>query len=194
MCSGDSYIIDVRRINLSDTLPPDDIESLPQELASVDHSEGDFLIKALCEVFKYALKFSSLEPEDQIHAYKTLKGRQLLFSYGCMRGIKIDESLVDSARQELETGPYIVEMLTFVNRYCYELSKVLSGQDLEEFERSRQLDAALERRKRSLRKIDSMDSGFDIRLHNGRRLTSRDVESFLSERFGRLMQGKGVEL
>lgn len=181
MCSGDSYIVDVRRIDLSEVSRPadDDLD------VSADQKDGDPLISALCEVFKYALKFSSLEPEDQVHAYRTLKGRRLLFSYGCMRGVQIDESLLDSAREELETGPYVIEMLNFVNRYCYELDQVLSGRELELFERNLALHAAAERRKRAVGKMDGLRSDLKITLYDGRVLTSADVEEFISKRFGR---------
>lgn len=184
LCSGDSYIVDVRRIDLSDVSRPvdDDPES--------DRSARDSLVSALCEVFKYALKFSSLTPEDQIHAYRTLKGRRLLFSYGCMRGVEIDESLLDSADSGLEIGPYVIEMFRFVNRYSYELDRVLSGKEMEMFERNLALHVAAERRRRSLRKMDSFRGDLNIPLYDGRVITASDVEKFVAGRLGHIVTEK----
>lgn len=181
LCSGDSYIVDVCRIDLSDVSRPaaDELES--------DRPARDSLVSALCEVFKYALKFSSLAPEDQIHAYRTLKGRRLLFSYGCMRGVEIDESLLDGANGELEIGPYVIEMFRFVNRYSYELDRVLSGKEMEIFERNLALHAAAEKRRHFLRKMDSFRGDLKIPLYDGRVITASDVEKFVAGRLGHIV-------
>lgn len=59
------------------------------------------------EIFKYAMKFSSLSPEENVHAWNVLRGRRLQFSGGCFRGVKVPEDLTD---QPLDGLPYI-EML-----------------------------------------------------------------------------------
>lgn len=61
--------------------------------------------EAFVEVFKYALKFSDLSPEDNVHAYYALKGKRLVFNGGLLRGVKIPESLVDDV--PLGNLPYI---------------------------------------------------------------------------------------
>ena len=61
--------------------------------------------EAFVEVFKYALKFSDLSPEDNVHAYYALKGKRLVFNGGSLRGVKIPESLVDDV--PLGNLPYI---------------------------------------------------------------------------------------
>lgn len=81
----DSFIVDVRRI-----LPIGDTEM------------GGF-----CEVFKYAVKFSELSLADNFEAFRTLRGRRLLASFGCFRGVDVPESLTD---EKLDLLPY-VEML-----------------------------------------------------------------------------------
>ena len=54
--TGDSFIVDVRPM----------------------YGEIDGFL----ETFKYALKFSDLELSDNLHAYKTLKGKRLINSFG----------------------------------------------------------------------------------------------------------------
>jgi hypothetical protein len=56
------------------------------------------------EVFKYALKFSDMEPCDTFDAYSVLKGRRLVASSGLWRGIEIPESLLD---EPLDGLPYV---------------------------------------------------------------------------------------
>lgn len=60
--------------------------------------------KDFAEVFKYALKFSDLTPEQNIYAWGVLKGKRLLFSGGDFRGVKIPEKLTDDL---LENLPFI---------------------------------------------------------------------------------------
>lgn len=64
-----------------------------------EEPERDFL-----EVFKYAVKFSDLEPEQNIHAWKVLKARRLLFCGGAFRGVEVPEDMTD---EPLDTLPYI---------------------------------------------------------------------------------------
>jgi hypothetical protein len=54
--------------------------------------------KSFAEVFKYAMKFSSLKSEDLWVAFHAVKGRRLLFSTGCFRGLD------DPIRNEVETS------------------------------------------------------------------------------------------
>jgi hypothetical protein len=77
--TGDSFIVDVRPI-------------------VGDPAEG-FL-----EVFKYAVKFSDQPPADTWHAFETLKGKRLLGSAGCFRGVDVPEELTDEPLDDL---PYV---------------------------------------------------------------------------------------
>lgn len=67
----DSFIVDVRPIDQADPA-------------------SGFL-----EVFKYALKFSDMEPADTFAAFKVLGGRRLVGSAGLFRGIEVPEDLLD---------------------------------------------------------------------------------------------------
>ena len=86
--TGDSYIVDVRPLDMSDP------------------------VGAFCEVFKYALKFSDLCPGDRLHAYKRLKGKRLQDSFGDLRGLDVEPSDTDELLEEL---PYIERMFYYSN-------------------------------------------------------------------------------
>jgi len=76
----DSFMVDVRPLNQHDD-PAEDFK----------------------EVFKYALKFSGLEPSDNWLAARLLAGSRLLFNFGVFRGVKIPDTLTD---EPLEDLPY----------------------------------------------------------------------------------------
>jgi hypothetical protein len=78
--TGDSFIVDVRPIN-------------------EDDPASGFL-----EVFKYALKFSEMEPADTLEAFNALSFRRLVGSAGLFRGIEIPEKLTDEPLDDL---PYV---------------------------------------------------------------------------------------
>ena len=67
--TGDSFIVDVRPM----------------------YGEIDGFL----ETFKYALKFSDLELSDNWQAYKILKGKRLISSFGVLRGVQVPEELTD---------------------------------------------------------------------------------------------------
>lgn len=87
--TGDSFIVDARPL------------------------QGD-LVGAFCEVLKYALKFSSMSLADNLEAYRSLKGKRLLTSGGCMYGLE----LPDDAR--LEDDPLDGPFIEFVYRWAGE--------------------------------------------------------------------------
>lgn len=87
--TGDSKIVDVRPISQEDPA------------------------SGFAEVFKYAVKFSDQPPEDTVHAYRTLKGKRLLASSGCFRGVEIPESLLD---EPLDGLPYVDLLYRFLGR------------------------------------------------------------------------------
>jgi hypothetical protein len=71
--TGDSFIVDVRPIG-----------------------NADNPVKGFAEVFKYALKFSDLTPDQHVHAATVLNAKRMLFSLGAFRGVVVPESLLDS--------------------------------------------------------------------------------------------------
>ena len=80
------------------------------------------------EVFKYAVKFSDLTPEQNIHAWDTLRGKRLLFSGGAFRGVEIPESLTDDLLDDL----HYIERFYVADRAGYTLQAsrlVLSDED-----------------------------------------------------------------
>ena len=96
--TGDSYIVDVRPI-------------------SQDDPASGFV-----EVFKYAVKFSDQPKEDTIHAFEVLKGKRLLASAGCFRGVKEPTNLGDET-EDLDGLPYV--------RLFYRYYTVSGGYSLE---------------------------------------------------------------
>ena len=92
--TGDSFIVDVRPIEAGD------------------------LVGGFCEVFKYAVKFSDMEPADTAHAWRTIRGRRLIDSAGLLRGVEIPDSLLDEALD----GPFVDLLFVFLanrRRYSY---------------------------------------------------------------------------
>jgi hypothetical protein len=101
--TGDSFVVDVRPF-----------------------TDQDDLVGGFLEVFKYALKFSELPLDDNWQAYVKLKGKRLVDSFGCLRGVEVPEDLNDEC---LDDMPY-VEMLYRYTRAGYSLVK-LGGLDVE---------------------------------------------------------------
>jgi hypothetical protein len=79
--TGDSHVL-----NVSAAKHPDD-------------PALDFL-----EVFKYALKFTDLTPEQNITAYEVMRGKRLLFSAGLFWGVDVPEQMTDTPLDDL---PYV---------------------------------------------------------------------------------------
>lgn len=96
--TGDSFVVDVRPI---DPLEP---------------------VTGFVEVFKYAVKFSDQPEADTLHAYLTLKGKRLLASSGCFRGVPEPEGLLDDTAA-LEGLPYVTLFYRFL-RGAYSLDSV----------------------------------------------------------------------
>jgi hypothetical protein len=90
----DSFIVDVRPIDQADPA-------------------AGFL-----EVFKYALKFSDMEPADTWEAFQVLKGRRLVGSAGLFRGIEIPEQLTDEPLDDL---PFVALFYRYLRGSGYSL-------------------------------------------------------------------------
>ena len=93
--TGDSFIVDVRPM----------------------YGEIDGFL----ETFKYALKFSDLELSDNLHAYKTLKGKRLINSFGALRGVEVPEELTDDDLDE--DLPYMLMLYTYRKGSGYNFSE-----------------------------------------------------------------------
>lgn len=93
--TGDSFIVDVRPM----------------------YGEIDGFL----ETFKYALKFSDLPLNDNWEAYKALKGKRLINSFGLLRGVEIPEDLTDD---DLEADlPYMLMLYSYKKRLGYDFVK-----------------------------------------------------------------------
>lgn len=92
--TGDSYIVDVRK---------------------VDTDTQSSFVKAVCEAFKYALKFSQLTVEQQVHGYKVLHGRRFIFAYGALYNLEISDSLLDDIDDWDKLEPYRDELYRYLS-------------------------------------------------------------------------------
>lgn len=80
-------------------------------------------VESFCEVFKYALKFSDMECEDTWFAFKTLTGKRLIDCFGVLKGVKVDEDLLDSPIDE--DLPYIDKFFMYLPGGEYSLVKAV---------------------------------------------------------------------
>lgn len=90
--TGDSYIVDIRRIK---------------------KEKGLGYSKAAAEVCKYALKFGDLSVENTWEAFKALKGKRLSGAFGSLYGVKIPENLADELPDQKDL-PYLEMLYKFV--------------------------------------------------------------------------------
>ncbi|MDF1881490.1 protein rep, partial [Sulfurimonas sp. MAG313] len=98
--TGDSKIVDIRKITTG---------------------KDGTMIKGLLEVFKYALKFSTLELEDNYHAYQTLRGQRLQSAYGCLWGVKVPETDMEDPLTGL---PYLELFYRYLDSSGYSLQEL----------------------------------------------------------------------
>ena len=103
--TGDSFIVDVRPISQEDP------------------------VSGFIEVFKYAVKFSDQEPADTVHAWETLRGKRLLASSGCFRGVDVPDELTDDSA-DLVGLPFMDMLYRFTKAGGYSLQQVSEGQEL----------------------------------------------------------------
>ncbi len=68
-----------------------DNKSFVHSINRIDTSTDAALIKNLLEVFKYSLKFQSLENKDLLEVYKHTYRKRLLGAFGCLYGLRVDK-------------------------------------------------------------------------------------------------------
>jgi hypothetical protein len=96
--TGDSFVVDVRPI-------------------SQDDPASGFI-----EVFKYAVKFSTQEPADTVHAWLTLASKRLIGSSGAFRGVEVPENLLDDP-EGFDDLPFITLFYRYLSGSGYSLGK-----------------------------------------------------------------------
>jgi hypothetical protein len=104
--TGDSYIVDVRRI-----------------YADEQGQGKDELFLGVCESFKYALKLNEFSFDDQLHAYVTLRRGRLVYNYGSLYGLEVPDDSADSIEDELALEPYLVVIYKYFSG-SYDLADV----------------------------------------------------------------------
>lgn len=77
------------------------------DVRPIDCTTDESFMKSICEVFRYALKFGEMEIQDQVHAYKILRGRRLVRDFGLLHGVQVPDDLHDTIESELALEPYI---------------------------------------------------------------------------------------
>jgi hypothetical protein len=85
-----------------------------QQLRHPEDPAQDFV-----EVFKYAIKFSTMESENVVHAWKILKRKRLMFSAGLFRGVQVPEELTD---EPIDGLPYVELLYKYLPGAGYSLS------------------------------------------------------------------------
>ena len=101
---GDSSIVDFRPLGGADWVT-----------TSLDHLARDF-----AEVFKYAVKYSTMSPEATVEVYQKLSGCRLIFSVGCFRGVEVPEDLEDDF-VGLADLPYVERFYDYLPKVGYNL-------------------------------------------------------------------------
>ena len=104
-------------------------DSFNVDVTPIDMSSEESRFKAICEVFRYALKFGEMEIADQVHAYKILKGRRLVRAFGSLRGVIVPEDLNESIEDELKLKPYMDLVYEYSKGKGYFLKEVTDTGD-----------------------------------------------------------------
>lgn len=97
--TGDSFIVDVRPFTGSD-------------LATY--------VEGFMEVFKYAVKFSSMALSDNWEAFQLLAGRRLVNSFGLFRGVIVPEEMTDELLDDL---PFVEMFYQYIDGAGYSFVK-----------------------------------------------------------------------
>lgn len=109
--TGDSHQVDVRPFHFREAgLAP-----------TVDNIAPDF-----AEIFKYAVKFSTMTLHDAWDAHCQLRARRLVFSFGQLYGVEEPDDLTDEQLQE-EDVPFIDMVYAYTGGGAYELQDVENG-------------------------------------------------------------------
>jgi len=104
-------------------------DSFNVDVRPIDMSSEKSRMGAICEVFRYALKFGEMEIVDQVHAYKVLKTRRLVRSFGSLYGVPEPTDTNDTIEDNLKLLPYIDLVFEYSNQKGYFLTDVTDTED-----------------------------------------------------------------
>jgi plasmid rolling circle replication initiator protein Rep len=90
-------------------------QSITKDSFIVHLAEKKFEKQVFIEIAKYALKFSNMEFEDNFHAFRTLKGRRLIGTFGDMWGLSSEiEETKKQLNLENEDLPYLEMIYNYI--------------------------------------------------------------------------------
>lgn len=115
--------------NISEEWRKQTKDSFNVDITRIDMGSEESRFGAICEVFRYALKFGEMEVKDQVHAYRILKGRRLVRAFGSLRGVQVPEDLHESIEDELKLQPYVDLVYEYSKSKGYFLSDVTDTGD-----------------------------------------------------------------
>lgn len=115
--------------NISDEWRKLTKDSFNVDVTPIDMSSVKSRFGAICEVFRYALKFGEMKVKDQVHAYKVLRGKRLVRAFGSLRGVVVPEDLHDSIEDELNLKPYVDLVYEYSKNKGYFLKEVTDTGD-----------------------------------------------------------------
>lgn len=110
--------------NLSEEWRKLTVDSFNVDVTPIDTSSEESRMKAICEVFRYALKFGEMTIEDQVHAFKVLHSRRLVRSFGSLRGVPEPTDTADTIEDALQLQPYIDMIYEYSNKKGYFLKEL----------------------------------------------------------------------
>lgn len=98
------------------------------DIRPIDMTEEKSRMGAICEVFRYALKFGEMSVSDQVEAYKVLKSKKLVRNFGLLR-CHVPDEMHDTIEDELRLQPYIDLVYEYSKKKGFFLSDVTDTQD-----------------------------------------------------------------
>lgn len=101
----------------------DEWEEITGDSWTVDVSRDDDQddVAMFAEAFKYAMKFGALSLDDNLHAYRILRGKRMVASLGCFRGVHVPDEMTDEQLDEL---PFVEILYRWYRSTGYSVASV----------------------------------------------------------------------
>lgn len=84
------------------------------------------VVDSFCEVFKYALKFSDMTPENVVEAFGHLRGKRLQGSFGSFRGVEVPSDMNEETLEDLPYMELIYQWLN--NRFSLQSHRMIDAE------------------------------------------------------------------